>query len=74
MNLVRSVISFFLIALVGVSIAGWIWAGGQPAAQSIGSRVVLSLCGLISVGCFALLWSARPIHGDDTVNDVSQHV
>ncbi|WP_182865713.1 hypothetical protein [Stieleria mannarensis] len=74
MNLVRAVISFFLIALVAVSIAGWIWAGGQPAAQAIGARVVLVLCGLMSVGCFALLWSARPLHGDAPVNDASQHV
>ncbi|MCS7465430.1 hypothetical protein NZK35_01950 [Stieleria sp. ICT_E10.1] len=74
MNLVRAVISFFLVALFAVSIAGWFWAGGQPVAQAIGSRVVLVLCGLISLGCVVLLWSARPIQGDRTVNDTSQQV
>ncbi|KAA5543149.1 hypothetical protein FYK55_12765 [Roseiconus nitratireducens] len=60
MNLVRSIISVFLIALLGISIAGWIWAGGQPTPKMQGSRVVLAICGFASTGCLLLLWSAKP--------------
>ncbi|MFU7557294.1 hypothetical protein ACMFWY_01250 [Roseiconus sp. JC912] len=68
MNLVRSFISIFLVALFAVSIAGWFWAGGQPSPQSIGSRVVLVLCGLLSVGCFTLLWSAKPGTAEEMIS------
>lgn len=59
MNLVRSVISVFLIALLLLSVAGWIWAGGQPSPNREGARVVLAICGLSSVGSLGLLWSIR---------------
>ena len=60
MNLIRSIISVFLLILLGLSIAGWIWAGGLPAAKMVGARLALALCGLASVGSLGLLWSARP--------------
>jgi len=59
MNVIRSVISVFLVILLSLSIAGWIWAGGQPSPKLEGARVVLALCGLLSVGSLALLWSAK---------------
>lgn len=59
MNLVRSVISVFLLILLAVSVAGWIWAGGQPSPKLEGARFVLALCGLASIGCLGLLWNAR---------------
>ncbi|MCO8123858.1 hypothetical protein NHH03_19085 [Stieleria sp. TO1_6] len=59
MNFIRSLISVFLIALLFVSIAGWFWAGDQPSAKMVGSRVVLTLCGVSSLGCLWLLWSAK---------------
>ena len=59
MNLVRSVISVFLLLLLGLSVAGWIWAGGQPSPKMEGARFVLTLCGLASIGCLGLLWSAK---------------
>lgn len=59
MNLVRSIISVFLLVLVGLIVAGWIWAGGQPAPKMLGARFVLTLCGLASIGCVGLLWTAR---------------
>ncbi|OYP31638.1 hypothetical protein [Rhodopirellula sp. MGV] len=65
MNLIRSLISVFLVALFAVSIAGWFWAGEKPSANVVGSRVVLVLCGLLSVGCFSLLWSAKPGTGEE---------
>ena len=60
MNLVRSIMSVFLVILLGVSVAGWIWAGGQPSPTLEGARFVLALCGLSAVGCLVVLWSARP--------------
>lgn len=59
MNLVRTVISIFVIVLFLISIAGWVWAGGQPSPKMEGSRVVLAVCGLSSLGCLWLLWSAK---------------
>jgi hypothetical protein len=60
MNAVRSVISVFLLVLLGLSVAGWVWAGGQPSPQSTGARLVLALCGLMAVGSIELLWRAEP--------------
>ena len=67
MNLVRSVISFFLVLLVAVSVAGWIWAGGLPQEKMMGARFVLAVCGLGSVGALSLLWTAKvPETADDS--------
>lgn len=60
MNLVRSIISVFLVALLALSVAGWSWAGGQPFRSMVGARVVLAICGLASAGCLGLLWTAKP--------------
>lgn len=59
MNLIRSIISVFLMILLALSIAGWIWAGGQPSPKMEGARVALAICGLSSVGCLVLLWTAK---------------
>ncbi len=59
MNLVRSVISVFVVALVGVSIAGWVWAGAQPSPNREGARVVLAICGIASIGCLWMLWREK---------------
>lgn len=66
MNIVRSIISVFVLALVALSIAGWIWAGGQPSPGQEGARVVLALCGLSSLGCLWLLWRERPLSVNST--------
>ena len=59
MNLIRSLISLFLIALLAVSVAGWVWAGDQPSPTMEGARFVLALCGLSAVGGLALIWSVK---------------
>lgn len=59
MNLIRSIISVFLAILVVISIAGWFWTGGQSSPKMGGARLVLALCGLSSLACLWLLWSAR---------------
>jgi hypothetical protein len=60
MNLIRSIMSVFLLALLVLSVAGWIWAGGQPSPKMEGARLVLALCGLSAIGCMWLLWTAKP--------------
>lgn len=59
MNLIRSIISIFLLILLAVSVAGWAWAGGLPTTKMEGARFALALCGLASVGAIGLLWSAK---------------
>ena len=59
MNTVRSVMSVFLLVLLALSIAGWIWAGGQPSPKLEGARVALGLCGLMAVASMAVIWSAK---------------
>jgi len=59
MNLVRSLISIFLLALVVLAVAGWIWAGDQTLSRMIGARAVLLICGLSSIGGLVLLWTAK---------------
>jgi hypothetical protein len=59
MNLVRSTISVFLLALLVLSIAGWIWSSGLPASKMEGARVVLAICAVASVGSLVLLWTAK---------------
>lgn len=59
MNSVRSVFSVLLLVLLAVSIAGWIWAGGQPSPKLEGARFVLAICGLAAIGGTALLWTAK---------------
>ena len=59
MNAVRSVISVFMLALLAVSIAGWIWAGDLPSAKMAGARLVLAICGLAAIGGLWLLWTAK---------------
>ncbi|MGN6133454.1 MAG: hypothetical protein ACTHOU_03095 [Aureliella sp.] len=61
MNLVRSIFSFFLCAIVAVAIAGWIWAGSLPSPKLEASRTMLAICGVASLGCLGALWSARTV-------------
>jgi hypothetical protein len=63
MNVVRSVISFFILVLIAVSVAGWIWAGGQPSPRAMmGSRVALAVSAVAGVVGLVAVW--RPQHGD----------
>lgn len=59
MNLIRTIMSVLLLILLAISVAGWIWAGGQPSPQSEGARTVLALCGLTAVGSLWLIWTAE---------------
>jgi len=44
MTLIRVLMTTFVLLLIAVSLAGWIWTGGnQPPAQAMASRLVLTL-------------------------------
>ena len=60
MNVVRIIISLFILVLISVASTGWIWTGShQPAAQAAASRVVLSLCILAGVVGLTVLWRTK---------------
>ncbi len=59
MNLVRSVITLFLLVLLTLAAAGWTWAGNQPPEKMYGARAVLGVCAFAAVGSIVLLWTAR---------------
>jgi hypothetical protein len=62
MNVIRLGISFFILVVMALSVTGWIWTGShQPAAQSLASRVVLSLCVVAGVVGLAALWRVKPL-------------
>ncbi len=60
MNLIRSVMSLFLLVVLGLAVAGWIWAGKQPTTYvCTGGRIAVTLCGLVAVGALGLIWSVK---------------
>jgi hypothetical protein len=60
LNLVRVVITGFILVLITIATTGWLWVGShQSPAQALASRVVLTLCvvaGLIGVKA---MWARR---------------
>jgi hypothetical protein len=61
MTVVRVLISSFVLILIVVSVAGWIWTGRhQPAAQSVASHVVLGLGIVAGILGLVTIWRARP--------------
>ena len=58
---IRLAISLFILVLIAVSAAGWVWTGlRQTASQSAGSDVVIGICILAGVVGLIALWRARP--------------
>ena len=57
MTVVRVLISLFVLLLIVVSAAGWIWAAGhQPPGQAAASHFVLGLGMLAGVVCLVTVW------------------
>ena len=60
LNVVRVVITGFILVLITIATTGWLWVGShQSPAQALASRVVLTLCvvaGLIGVKA---VWTRR---------------
>ena len=60
MNLVRTLITLFMVVVLALCAAGWVSAGGLPAAKMGGARFILAMCGLSSVFCLWILWRVAP--------------
>ena len=56
-NAIRILISLFILVLIAVSFAGWIWTSHhQPAAQSQASHLVLGMSVLAGLAGLAAIW------------------
>lgn len=63
-NLIRSVMTGFMVTVLIVCAAGWIWTADQPPEKRTGSRIALGLSGLMAAGCATLIWKEKPSPGD----------
>ena len=55
--LIRLAISAFIVVLVGLCVAGWIWTGDhQPPAKAVASHVVLGVAMLSGVAGLVGIW------------------
>ena len=60
MNLIRITMSLFVVVLIAVSLAGWIWTGAnQPPSQSMAARTVLGIGMLAGVAGLAAIWRVK---------------
>jgi hypothetical protein len=59
MNAIRIGISLFLVVLIALAVAGWLWAGGLPSPKAEGARVALAGCGLAGVVGLVMVWRRR---------------
>ena len=54
---IRLAISAFIVLLIVVSVAGWVWTGAnQPASQAMASRVVLAIGVIAGVTGLTAVW------------------
>jgi hypothetical protein len=61
MNLVRMAITLFVVILIVVSIAGWLWTGThQSPSQATASRVVLTIGILTGIAGLVAIWRSTP--------------
>ena len=58
MNFVRSLITFFILILLALTVAGWVWAGGQPSPQLEGARIALAGSGLAGIVGLVVVWGS----------------
>jgi hypothetical protein len=57
MTLVRLALTLFILVLVALTVAGWIWTGAHQApAQSIASRAVLTAGALAGIVGLIQIW------------------
>ncbi len=73
MNFIRTLISVFVVAVIGVCIAGQFWAGSADFTSTyrLGARVVLAICTVASIGCLWLLWREKPALDADGDHETS---
>jgi hypothetical protein len=57
MKVVRAAISLFILVVIGLAVAGWIWTGGhQAASAAAASRIVLSVAIITGLVGLRSLW------------------
>lgn len=73
MNLIRSFISVFVVAVIAVCVAGLFWTGNANFTETyrLGARVVLAVCTVASIGCLWLLWREKPTLDTDGDHEAS---
>lgn len=60
MNIIRITISLFILILIGIATAGWIWtARHQSVSQASASHLVLALASLAGIAGLIALWGRR---------------
>ena len=64
MNLIRSLMTFVMLIVLGVAVAGWLWSADLPSPKLEGARIALGLCALMAAGAVALLWREKPTSPD----------
>jgi hypothetical protein len=55
-NVIRALISLFILVVIALAIAGWLWAGSQPASQSAWARAALAGCVVAGVVGLVAIW------------------
>jgi uncharacterized membrane protein YbhN (UPF0104 family) len=61
MNLVRILISLFMVILLVIIALGWSWTGSHQApALAMASHVVLGIAALAGIYALVTLWRANP--------------
>jgi hypothetical protein len=56
-TVIRAAISLFIVVLIAIAGAGWVWTGANQApGQALGSRVVLALAVLAGLVGLRALW------------------
>lgn len=65
MNIVRILITMFILLLLTVVALGWMWTTThQPPGQSSASHIVLSVAALAGVFAITRIWRADPARVD----------
>lgn len=60
LNVVRVVITGFILVLITIATTGWLWVGShQSPAQALASRVVLTLCVVAGLIGMKAVWARR---------------
>jgi len=67
-NLIRSLMTLFLLSVIALCVAGWVWAGDQPSPKLEGARIAIALSGLMTLGAIGLIWREKAIPADSQVD------
>ena len=61
MNVIRALLSSFVVVLVVASVTGWVWTGGHQAPEkAAASRVVLAISALAGALGLVMIWRRQP--------------